>query len=211
MHTHVTVIPADGYISVDGEGLMLPLTTAGNIHAIQWHNGSGHIEYTDGTPNHILTEADYATVVAFYATLWQTEKDRLDAEANRPPTLAEARDDALDRLAAKTRDTILSGFDHELRPGEKYHFGYDEEDQGNFAKANSAALLALMMQDSGYTQVWRGWQGETPHVFQLTAEEYLGLSRAGADHQLWWQQRHWEKEAAIKAASSLEELNRIII
>lgn len=126
------------------------------------------------------------------------------------PTLEEACDIKLAELTIKTRATILAGFSHTLR-GQAYHFGYDEEDQGNFSKANSAALLAVIQQDSSYRQVWRGWIDTKPHVFQLTVEEYLALSRAGADHQLWWQQRHWKKEAAIHAAESLEALDAIII
>lgn len=129
-----------------------------------------------------------------------------------PPdlTLEEAKAQVLARLTASTRATILGGFGHSIS-GNLYHFGYDDEDQGNFAKANSAALLALVQQDSEYSQVWRGWFDGEPKVFRLSVEEYLALSRAGADHQLWWQQRFWEKEAAVKAASSFEELDAIVI
>lgn len=94
MQTRVTIIPSDSFISVDGAGLAFPFAAPVGIHAIQWHNGSGHVEYTDGTPNNALEPADYDTEVAPYVALWQTERERLIAEANRPPTpeeLAEQR------------------------------------------------------------------------------------------------------------------------
>ena len=48
------------------------------------------------------------------------------------------------------------------------------------------------------------------HQRQAALEEEM-TSRAGADHQLWWQKRYWVKEAAIRAASSFEELEHIIL
>ena len=48
MHNHVTVIPADNTISVNGEGLNFDFIAPENMHALQWHDGTGHIEYTDG-------------------------------------------------------------------------------------------------------------------------------------------------------------------
>ena len=165
------------------------------------------MEYTDGAPNRPLAgEEDYAAAVLPYVKLWQRNTP------SEPPalTLEQRRTQAITSLAVKTHDAIVGGFDYGI-DGVVYHFSYDEEDQGNFAKANSAALLALITEDSGYCQVWRGWIGEEPHVLELTVTQYLALSRAGADHQLWWQQRYWEKEAAVKAASSFEELDHIIL
>ena len=44
MKTHVTVIPSDGIISVDGEVLFLDGITSETFHALQWHDGAGHSE-----------------------------------------------------------------------------------------------------------------------------------------------------------------------
>ena len=44
MKTHVTVIPSDGIISVDGEVLFLDGITSETFHALQWHDGAGHVE-----------------------------------------------------------------------------------------------------------------------------------------------------------------------
>lgn len=102
MYAQVTIVPSDAFIKVEGAGLFIPnLTSPANVHAIQWHDGTGHIEYTNGAPNRTLTEADYETEVAPFAALWQAEKDRLEEEANRPPTLEEARENAITKLMQK--------------------------------------------------------------------------------------------------------------
>lgn len=77
----VTVVPADHLIIVDGVALRFDFPAPANLHALQWHEGQGHLEWTNGSPNHVLGPEDYATEVAPYVTLWETEKARLEAEA----------------------------------------------------------------------------------------------------------------------------------
>ena len=89
MKTHITVIPDDDMIIVDGAPLVFEFPAPINLHALQWHEGGGHLEFKDGTPNKPLSEADYAAEVAPFADLWQAEHDRLETENNRPPTLPE--------------------------------------------------------------------------------------------------------------------------
>jgi hypothetical protein len=56
----ITIIPSSKLISINGEGLLniqqdlswIPL----NIHAVQWYDTWGEIEYTDGTPNQKIEE-----------------------------------------------------------------------------------------------------------------------------------------------------------
>ena len=82
---HLTVIPADKIIIANGEGLIFDFAPAA-LRALQWHNGAGHIEYNDGSPNRPLSTADYAAEVAPFVAKWQAENDRLVEEASRPPT-----------------------------------------------------------------------------------------------------------------------------
>ena len=86
MQNHVTVIPQDKTILFDGQGLRFDFAAPANLHALQWHNGAGHIEYNDDSPNRLLGVEDYAAEVAPFAALWQAENDRLVEEASRPPT-----------------------------------------------------------------------------------------------------------------------------
>lgn len=77
----VTVVPADHLILVDGAPLYFPFDAPADLHALQWHNGAGHLEYTNGAPNRELLEADYPAHVAPYVALWEKEKARLESEA----------------------------------------------------------------------------------------------------------------------------------
>lgn len=118
MKTHVTVIPSDGIISVDGEVLFLDSIKSETFHALQWHDGAGHVEPGDGLPNEELTTDDYAGRVAPYVALWEEEnarleeeKARLEEEANRPPT----EEELFAQLRA-VRDAKLTATDKYLLP-----------------------------------------------------------------------------------------------
>ena len=85
MYNHVTVIPDDKIVLVDGQALKFDFVAPEGMHALQWHNGAGHIEWKAGE-NEILGGQDYANKVKRFADAWDAEKVRLEAEANRPPT-----------------------------------------------------------------------------------------------------------------------------
>ena len=78
MKRHVTVVPSDKPIIVDGTVLRFDFPALENVHALQWHEESGHIEWTDDDINHSLTPADYAEDVAPLVTLREAEKARLE-------------------------------------------------------------------------------------------------------------------------------------
>lgn len=80
MKKHVTVVPSDRLIIVEGEALQFDFAAPENLHAVQWHNGEGHMEFLDDM-NHPLTEGDYAEDVAPFVTAWEREKARLEDEA----------------------------------------------------------------------------------------------------------------------------------
>ena len=82
MEEHVTVIPGDGVISVNGVPMQfkfLPVAGHEKVHAIQWHYGSGTLEL-DGFTGESLTAADYDRAVAPYVQFWETEKARREKE-----------------------------------------------------------------------------------------------------------------------------------
>ncbi len=80
MREHVVVVPSDQIIVVDGMPLRLEYAAPATLHAIQWHNGAGHMEWLDDI-NHPLAPEDYAEDVAPYVALWEQETARLAAEA----------------------------------------------------------------------------------------------------------------------------------
>ena len=80
MKQHVTVVSSDRLIIIDGNALRFDFPAPENMHALQWHDGSGHIEWTDDI-NHPLTPDDYEADVAPFVDLWEAEKARIEEEA----------------------------------------------------------------------------------------------------------------------------------
>lgn len=124
MRQHVTVVPADNIIIVDGEALRFAFAAPANVHAIQWHAGKGHMEFTDDYNHVLLGEELYAEDVAPFVALWEAEKMRLEegeaaaeaarmAEYNSPEARAQRVRDERDRRIAAT-DYIMA-VDYPLR------------------------------------------------------------------------------------------------
>lgn len=80
MKQHVIVVPSNRLIIVDGDPLQFDFPTPEKLHAVQWHEGSGHMEWTDDI-NHPLAPGDYETDIAPFVALWETEKVRLEEKA----------------------------------------------------------------------------------------------------------------------------------
>ena len=221
MYTHVTVIPADGTIIVDGVALCFSFPALPDLHAVQWKNGAGHIEYTTGAINKLLLEGDYTTEVLPFVRLWEVEKNRIEEEERRreedakcPPTLEEARAATLARVNAEMEYTILGGFDYTVA-GVVYHFSYDLVDQGNFTKAALSAALAQMQGETAWRQPWRGWLAvaggqAVPRVLSFDAAAFLALTLyAAKEHQEKCMAEGWVRQEAALAAQSVEELGRV--
>ena len=88
MKEHVTVIPSDGIISVDGTTLPCEFTPhIADLHAIQWHNGSGEMEINDKGFMSNRPIASYEADVLPYVKIWQSTFDRINAAAQQaaPP------------------------------------------------------------------------------------------------------------------------------
>ena len=76
----LTVVPSDKIIIKDGKEYKVTDLSYldSNIHAIQWYDDKGEIEYVDGTPNLEITDiAPYNQCV----TDWEAAKTK-EAEAN---------------------------------------------------------------------------------------------------------------------------------
>ena len=83
MEKDVTVVPADNIIIVNRELLHFdfsPIEGHESMHALQWHDGKGAIEYEAVAKRLELTKENYAGHVQPYVTLWQAEKARIDKE-----------------------------------------------------------------------------------------------------------------------------------
>lgn len=80
----VTIIPADGFVSVDGEGysgLDLSFMDA-DIHALQWYETEGEIERKDSR-GRITANEDITDLTPYQPALdaWRAAKDAAEAAA----------------------------------------------------------------------------------------------------------------------------------
>lgn len=120
--THVTIVPSDKIVLVNGESLEFDFEAPENIHAVQWDNTSkkGHVEYVDCVqPNKELTDVDYANDVMPYVLLWQAEKNRLEEEAKaaEEARLAEYNSEEARWGRLRTaRDAKLAEWDYYVMP-----------------------------------------------------------------------------------------------
>lgn len=83
----VTIIPEDGFVSVDGEGyseLDLSFMDA-DIHALQWYDTDGEIERQDNR-GRIVANEPITDLTPYQPALdaWQAAKEAADAAAQAP-------------------------------------------------------------------------------------------------------------------------------
>ena len=111
MHQHVTVVPADSLIIVDGEPLRFAYTAPDTLHAIQWRDGQGHMEFADDLNHPISGSELYAEEVAPYVALWTAEKNRLAALAAEAAARSEAEYNSPEAAQARFTAAIQSHLD----------------------------------------------------------------------------------------------------
>ena len=224
MKDNVTVIPSDGIISVDGEVLFLDGIKSETFHALQWHDGAGHVEPGDGLPNEELSADDYEERVAPFVALWETEKERLTAEAAAAEeaynSLENVKARKLAAIDAETSAAILAGFECEATPPdtgtpELLHFSYDEFDQQNFADAALSMQLVATSGDIPTSTPWNAYRGHTADskgelvILNLTAETFLPIYAAALNHKATQMAIGGQRKAAVAAAQTEEEVEAI--
>lgn len=83
------IIPSDKFISIDGQGLLdieqdlswIP----SDVHAVQWYDTWGEVEYNDGSPNERIEELGIfeQAIQNYFADIQRIEDDKEAAEAAR--------------------------------------------------------------------------------------------------------------------------------
>lgn len=198
MKQHVTVIPSDNLVIVDGVPLVFGFAAPANLHALQWHDGAGEMEWTDDI-NHPLTEQDYADDIAPFVALWEAEKARLDAEANRPPTLDEAKAAKLSEIKAAFAAAEADGF-------VESSLGF-RADATRRSIGDIEGLIDLVSSGALPTPVTFRDYDNAYHSLTLDQLNTLRLEAKGRGPLLY--ARKWELEAAVDAAETVEAVQGV--
>lgn len=205
MEKDVTIVPVDNVILVNGIHLQLdfkPIEGHEQVHAIQWHDGKGAIEFSDYTGR----DADYETDVAPYVALWEAEKARLDAEAaakkaeyNRLENVVARK---LDELNAKLEETKASSAAHITSST-----GY-VVNANTTAKTNVDGLITAM-EAQGLSRV--NFMTFDNSLAALTLEQLktIQLDLISYGNNLY--AKKWSLRAQIEACTTKEEVDAIVI
>jgi len=205
MEKDVTIVPVDNVILVNGIHLQLdfkPIEGHEQVHAIQWHDGKGAIEFSDYTGR----DADYETDVAPYVALWEAEKARLDAEAaakkaeyNRLENVVARK---LDELNAKLEETKTSSAAHITSST-----GY-VVNANTTAKQNIDGLITAMTAQNLSTVNFMTFDNT---LAELTLEQLktLQLELISYGNNLY--AKKWSLRAQTEACTTKEEVDAIVI
>lgn len=203
MRQDVTVIPGDRIIIVDGAPLWFAFEAPANLHALQWHDGAGEMEWTDDI-NHPLTTQDYDADVAPFVTLWEAEKARLEEEANRPPippTLDEAKAAKISEIKAAFVAAEANGF-------VESSLGF-RADATRRSIGDIDGLIDLV--SSGALPAPVTFRDYDNAYHQLTLDQLNTLRLEVKMRGSLLYARKWELEAAVDAAETVETLAGIDI
>lgn len=205
MEKDVTIVPVDNVILVNNTPLQFdykPIEGHEQVHAIQWHDGKGVIEFSDYTGR----DADYETDIAPYVALYQAEKARLDAEAaakkaeyNRLENVVARK---LDELNAKLEETKASSAAHITSST-----GY-VVNANTTAKQNIDGLITAMTAQNLSTVNFMTFDNT---LAELTLEQLktLQLELISYGNNLY--AKKWSLRAQIEACTTKEEVDAIVI
>lgn len=205
MEKDVTIVPVDNVILVNNTPLQFdykPIEGHEQVHAIQWHDGKGVIEFSDYTGR----DADYETDIAPYVALYQAEKARLDAEA----AAAEAEYNKLENVVARKLDELNAKLE-ETKASSAAHItsstGY-VVNANTTAKQNIDGLITAMTAQNLSTVNFMTFDNT---LAELTLEQLktLQLELISYGNNLY--AKKWSLRAQIEACTTKEEVDAIVI
>lgn len=210
MRTHVIAVPVDKIILVDGEPLRFDYQAQENLHALQWHEGKGELEWKDYSPNTPISgEADYSQHVAPFVQAFEAEKARLQAEAER----AEAERLALYNSEPETRKRKEAELTEAFSTAQqKAHLtssvGF-EIDANETANRNVAGLVTLLSASGAPAYVEFCDYHNEMHRVTLADLKTMQQEIIAYGSQLY--AKKWALRDRIASAKTSEELNAIEI
>lgn len=205
MEKDVTIVPVDNVILVNGIHLQFdfkPIDGHEQVHAIQWHDGKGVIEFT----NYTGRDADYEADVAPYVALWEAEMARLDAEA----AAKEAEYNKLENVISRK----LGELNLKLEETKASSAAHITSSTGYVVNANTTAKqnidgLITAMEAQGLSRV--NFMTFDNSLAALTLEQLktLQLELISYGNNLY--AKKWSLRAQIEACTTKEEVDAIVI
>lgn len=203
--TDVTVVPVDTVILVNNVPLQFdykPIEGHEQVHAIQWHDGKGVLEFADYTGR----DADYETDVAPYVVLWEAEKARRDAEA----AAKEAEYNKLENVISRKLDELNVKLE-ETKASSAAHI---TSSTGYVVNANSTAKtnvdgLITAMEAQGLSTVNFMTFDNTLAELTLVQLKTIQLELISYGNNLYT--RKWSLRGQIEACKTKQEVDAIVI
>ena len=208
MKQHVIVVPSDRLIIVDGTPLQFDFPAPEKLHAVQWHDGSGHMEWTDDI-NHPLTSADYAGDVAPFVELWEAEKARLEEEAAAAEAARLAEYNSVEATRGRKEEELANAFTKATATAHlTCSLGFDI-DANDAANRNVSGLVTLMEAEGAPENLQFCDYNNEIHTVTLTDLHVMQQEIIANGSALY--ARKWALRDAINIAATTEELNAITI
>lgn len=208
MEEHVTVIPGDGVISVNGIPMQFkfpPVAGHEKVHAIQWHYGSGTLEL-DGFTGEPLTAADYDRAVAPYVQFWTTEKARREAEK----AAQEAEYNRIENVKARKLAELNRAMEEAKVSSSvsiKSSVGYTVN-ANTTAKQNVDGLITAMTATGRDTVSFMTFDNQ---LVELTLEQLKAIQLELISYGNNLYARKWALRSQIDACTTKEEVDAIVI
>ena len=209
MEKDVTVVPADNIIIVNRKLLHFdfsPIEGHESMHALQWHDGKGAIEYEDVAKRLELTKENYAGHVQPYVTLWQTEKAKGEAEKAEQ----EAEYNRLENVKARK----LAELNRAMEEAKVSSSVSIQSSVGYTVNANTTAKqnvdgLITAMTATGREVV--GFMTYDNQLINMTLEQLktIQLELISYGNNLY--ARKWALRSQIEACKTKEEVDAIVI
>ena len=208
MKQHVIVVPSDRLIIVDGTPLQFDFPVPENLHAIQWHNGTGEMEWRDDI-NRPLTLADYAEDVAPLVELWEAEKARLEDEAATAEAARLAEYNSVEATRGRKQEELANAFTKATATAHlTCSLGFDI-DANDAANRNVSGLVTLMEAEGAPESLQFCDYNNEIHTVTLADLRVMQQEIIANGSALY--ARKWALRDAINIAATAEELNAITI
>lgn len=176
------------------------------MHALQWHDGKGAIEYEEVAKRLELTKENYAGHVQPYVTLWQTEKAKREAEKAEQ----EAEYNKLENVKArKLAELNLAMEEAKVSSSVSIQSSVGYTVNANTtAKQNVDGLITAMTATGRDTVSFMTFDNE---LVELTLEQLktIQLELISYGNNLY--ARKWALRSQIEACTTKEEVDGIAI